>query len=100
MSHINSTAVLPEQSYLNAKYGLKSWLLTRDHKRIAVLYLISVTLMFVVGGTYAALVRLESGDRASPCAHMRAGHPRKLSSGNLTWVRPCWVNPRLKETAA
>lgn len=59
MSHINSTAVLPEQSYLNAKYGLKSWLLTRDHKRIAVLYLISVTLMFVVGGTYAALVRLE-----------------------------------------
>ena len=29
------------ESYLNAGYGIKSWLLTRDHKRIALLYLLS-----------------------------------------------------------
>ena len=36
--------------YLNVNYGLKSWLLTTDHKRIAWLYLISVTFFFFVGG--------------------------------------------------
>ena len=30
-------------NYLNAEYGWKSWLLTTDHKRIALLYLISIT---------------------------------------------------------
>ncbi len=46
-------------NYLNAEYGLLSWLLTRDHKRIAILYLISVTIMFAIGGLFAAAVRLE-----------------------------------------
>ncbi|HXU46776.1 MAG TPA: cbb3-type cytochrome c oxidase subunit I, partial [Thermoanaerobaculia bacterium] len=46
-------------SYLNAGYGLKSWLLTRDHKRIAILYLISVTVFFMIGGIAALLIRLE-----------------------------------------
>src|SRR5690348_13911424 len=46
-------------NYLNAEYGWKSWLLTTDHKRIAVLYIISITLMFVVGGIFAMLIRLE-----------------------------------------
>ena len=36
-------------SYLDAPYGLKSWLLTRDHKRIAMLYLISITIFFMRG---------------------------------------------------
>ncbi len=45
--------------YLNADYGLKSWLLTRDHKRIAILYLISITLMFLLGSFFAVLIRLE-----------------------------------------
>jgi len=31
---------------LNAGYGLKSWLLTKDHKRIAILYLITITISF------------------------------------------------------
>ena len=38
---------------------MKSWLLTRDHKRIALLYLASVTLFFIVGGIFAGIVRLE-----------------------------------------
>jgi cytochrome c oxidase subunit 1 len=45
--------------YLNVSYGLKSWLFTTDHKRIAWLYLISVTFFFFVGGFFATLLRLE-----------------------------------------
>jgi len=45
--------------YLNADYGVRSWLFTTDHKRIALLYLVSVTIMFVIGGLFAAAIRLE-----------------------------------------
>jgi cytochrome c oxidase subunit 1 len=45
-------------NYLNANYGIKSWLLTIDHKRIALLYLISITFFFFVGGAGAVLIRL------------------------------------------
>src|ERR671932_193632 len=45
--------------YLNVSYGVRSWLLTTDHKRIALLYLVSITLMFFVGGAFAVLIRLE-----------------------------------------
>jgi cytochrome c oxidase subunit 1 len=56
------TFQLPEPgrvNYLNAEYGLKSWLLTRDHKRIALLYLGSISFFFIIGGIYAMLIRLE-----------------------------------------
>ena len=46
-------------NYLNADYSIKSWLLTTDHKRIAVLYLISITVFFFLGGLFAMLIRLE-----------------------------------------
>ena len=45
--------------YLNVSYGLKSWLLTTDHKRIAWLYLVSVTFFFFIGGLFATLIRIE-----------------------------------------
>jgi len=54
-----TTHEMPKHHYLNADYGIKSWLLTTDHKRIALLYLISVTFFFFVGGLFAVLVRLE-----------------------------------------
>jgi len=47
------------KNYLNATTGLKSWLLTSDHKRIAVMYLIVVTMFFALGGVFAGLIRLE-----------------------------------------
>jgi cytochrome c oxidase subunit 1 len=47
------------KNYLNAQTGLKSWLLTGDHKRIAVMYLIVVTAFFALGGVFASLIRLE-----------------------------------------
>jgi len=50
--------------YLNADYGVKSWLLTTDHKRIALLYLGTITLMFFVGGTMAVIMRMHLIDPA------------------------------------
>ena len=47
------------RNYLNADYRLWSWLLTTDHKRVAILYLITVTLFFFLGGAAAVLFRLE-----------------------------------------
>jgi len=47
------------EHYLNVHYGVKSWLLTTDHKRIALLYLVTITLFFFVGGAFAVLMRLE-----------------------------------------
>jgi cytochrome c oxidase subunit 1 len=52
-------AVAPRTHYINVHYGVKSWLLTRDHKRIALLYLASVTFFFFLGGAFAVLIRLE-----------------------------------------
>ena len=46
-------------SYLDAPHGLASWLLTKDHKRIAILYLISITIFFAIGGLFAAGIRTE-----------------------------------------
>jgi cytochrome c oxidase subunit 1 len=47
-----------EVNYLNVEHGWKSWLFTTDHKRIAVLYIISITLMFFVGGLFAVMIRV------------------------------------------
>ena len=61
MNPIESFEVpLPSKvNYINAQYGLKSWLLTKDHKRIALLYLGSITFFFFIGGLYAMMIRLE-----------------------------------------
>ena len=47
------------ENYLNASYGIRSWLLSLDHKRIGVLYLIGITIFFVIGGIFASMIRLE-----------------------------------------
>ena len=48
-----------QETYLNNDYSIKSWLLTQDHKRIAVMYLISITVFFLLGGVFAILFRIE-----------------------------------------
>jgi cytochrome c oxidase subunit 1 len=50
---------LPALHYLNNGHGLKSWLLTKDHKRIAIMYLISISVFFFIGGLMAIGIRLE-----------------------------------------
>src|SRR4028119_253584 len=49
---------MPREHYINTDYGWKSWLFTLDHKRIAILYLVSITLCFLLGGLGAMIVRL------------------------------------------
>src|SRR5919198_4053388 len=51
--------VLIREHYLNASYGWKSWLFTRDHKRIALLFLMTITFFFFLGGAFATMIRLE-----------------------------------------
>jgi cytochrome c oxidase subunit 1 len=50
---------MEKRDYLSAGYTLRSWLLTQDHKRIAILYFIGVTMFFFVGGAAAALIRAD-----------------------------------------
>ena len=67
---ITATTVETPESYLTAEYGVKSWLLTKDHKRIALLYLAVITFFFFLGGIFATIIRLElltpRGDLVSP----------------------------------
>jgi cytochrome c oxidase subunit 1 len=53
------TRELEQPNYLNVRYGIRSWLLTTDHKRIGLLYMVSLTIMFLIGGIFALLIRLE-----------------------------------------
>ncbi|MBV9216065.1 MAG: cbb3-type cytochrome c oxidase subunit I [Acidobacteria bacterium] len=48
-----------KKNYITNGTTLKSWLLTKDHKRIAIMYLVTVSLFFLMGGLYAATIRLE-----------------------------------------
>ena len=57
MSAIIADTTKNESSYLTDGKTIRSWLLTTDHKRIALLYLGSITLFFFIGGIAAALIR-------------------------------------------
>ena len=46
-------------NYLTHTTGVRSWILTRDHKRIGVMYLVSIVTSFLLGGIFAMLVRTE-----------------------------------------
>jgi cytochrome c oxidase subunit 1 len=48
--------VYPAVNYLNADRGVRSWLLTLDHKRIAVMYFATIILMFLLGGIFALAI--------------------------------------------
>jgi len=71
-SHVAST----EPSYLEVEHGLKSWLLTTDHKRIAILFMIAVTFFFFVGSLAAGAIRIElitpQGDFLTPDGYNRS----------------------------
>jgi cytochrome c oxidase subunit 1 len=46
-------------SYLTHRRGFLSWVMTLDHKRIGVLYLISIVTALFLGGVFAMLIRTE-----------------------------------------
>jgi len=51
--------LLGRDNYLNHTRGLRSWLLTLDHKRIALMYLVSILASFLLGGVLALVIRTE-----------------------------------------
>ncbi|HZT89110.1 MAG TPA: cbb3-type cytochrome c oxidase subunit I [Stellaceae bacterium] len=53
-----SIATDVEPSFLESENTLASWLFTKDHKRIALLFFASITFFFFIGGFAATLIRL------------------------------------------
>jgi cytochrome c oxidase subunit I len=49
----------PSTHYLNQSKGILSWLLTLDHKRIGLMYMVTILIAFFLGGLFAILVRTE-----------------------------------------
>jgi cytochrome c oxidase subunit 1 len=47
------------ESYLGVKRGIMSWVVTLDHKRIGIMYLVPVLLFFCIAGILALVLRLE-----------------------------------------
>ena len=56
---MEATHTQPQINYLNVAHTAASWFLTRDHKRIALLYLFTLTFFFFLGGIFATAIRLE-----------------------------------------
>src|SRR5213080_1456265 len=46
-------------NYLSVHHGVRSWLLTKDHKRIGLLYLFTILIFFLIASVAAALMRIE-----------------------------------------
>jgi cytochrome c oxidase subunit 1 len=59
MMETATPTVATRPDYLENGHTWQSWLLTRDHKRIALLYLAGITAFFALGGVFALLIRLE-----------------------------------------
>jgi cytochrome c oxidase subunit 1 len=64
------------ETYISAAHTIRSWLLTRDHKRIGILYMISITVMFFIAAGAAALIRINlltpAGILSEPAQYNRA----------------------------
>ncbi|MCC6124866.1 MAG: cbb3-type cytochrome c oxidase subunit I [Pirellulales bacterium] len=74
---MTSEIALPTDNYLTHTRGLWSWLFTLDHKRIGVMYLITITTAFLLGGIMAMLVRTEL---------MYPNHPPAAQAKTMTLV--------------
>ncbi|HVU82591.1 MAG TPA: cbb3-type cytochrome c oxidase subunit I, partial [Rhodanobacteraceae bacterium] len=62
---MNATVITPDlpeleppRSFYTHKLGLWSWFVTTDHKRIAILYAVTITIFFIMGGVAAAMMRI------------------------------------------
>ena len=64
----------PAKSYL-AEHTVASWLFSTDHKRIAILYAVAITIFFFIGGLAATLIRIQlftpNADFVSPSTYNR-----------------------------
>lgn len=53
-------------NYINHSKGIMSWLLTLDHKRIGLMYMVTVLSAFLLGGSFAIALRTLLYMRAAP----------------------------------
>ena len=53
---ITATATESPVNYLNHQSTVASWLLTKDHKRIGLMYMVVVTIAFIIGAVFAAMI--------------------------------------------
>jgi cytochrome c oxidase subunit 1 len=58
-AHAASQTDAEPRTYLNHETSLWEWLTTKDHKKIGIMYLISLAVVFLVAGLLAMAVRLE-----------------------------------------
>src|SRR3954471_16531968 len=56
---METTVVDAPVNFINHRHTVASWLLTKDHKRIGILYFVVVSFAFLLGGIFAALIRME-----------------------------------------
>lgn len=89
MSH-ETNGYPPGDNFLNRTHGFLSWATTLDHKRIGIMYLCSVLFFFLVGGTFAILLRTEL---LTPKSSVQLPQPPKSidASGNITEYPQEWL---------
>ncbi|MEO1614853.1 MAG: cbb3-type cytochrome c oxidase subunit I [Planctomycetota bacterium] len=68
----------PEENYLTNSKGILSWMFTLDHKRIGMMYLVGVSLAFLVAGLLAIGIRL----------HLFAPDGWLFNTGFFKWMAP------------
>src|SRR5438094_249691 len=56
---IKTAGEFARENYLSVHHGVGSWLLTKDHKRIGLLYLFTILIFFLIASVAAALMRIE-----------------------------------------
>ena len=56
------TAALKKPNYLNVRYSVSSWLFTVDHKRIGILYLVTISIFFMVGALFGTGYHMSAGE--------------------------------------
>src|SRR5947208_3345960 len=56
---IKTAGEFARENYLSVHHGVGSWLLTKDHKRIGLLYLFTILIFFLIASIAAALMRIE-----------------------------------------
>jgi cytochrome c oxidase subunit 1 len=66
-------------NYLNATKGIASWLLTVDHKRIGIMYMITALTFFAMGGFFALLLRLSLWFPSNTAAHHKLLSPEQYN---------------------
>jgi len=100
---------LPREHYLNATYGIRSWLLTTDHKRIAMLYLASVNPVVAGEKLFAdkacTTCHLSNGTGRAPSLNGVYGAQVLLADGSKVtaddaYIRESILQPQAKIVAA